>query len=80
MVNRYLRFSVLRCEAVVVCGFVVVCFWLSALSAVSAQNSNEKISGSAETKSAYLLGPDDEITVRALDVDEIDGKNARRCV
>src|SRR5580704_5039264 len=29
------------------------------------------------TLSAYVLGPDDEITVRALDVDEIDGKTAR---
>lgn len=29
------------------------------------------------TSSAYVLGPDDEITVRALDVDEIDGKTAR---
>jgi polysaccharide biosynthesis/export protein len=27
-----------------------------------------------ENNSAYVLGPDDEITVRALDVDEIDGK------
>jgi len=29
------------------------------------------------TQSAYVLGPEDEIMVRALDVDEIDGKAAR---
>lgn len=29
------------------------------------------------TSPAYVLGPEDEITVRALDVDEIDGKAAR---
>jgi polysaccharide biosynthesis/export protein len=33
--------------------------------------------GSIEPSSPYVLGPDDEITVRAIDVDEIDGKTAR---
>jgi polysaccharide biosynthesis/export protein len=78
MVNRYLKSSTLRCVAPFVpCFFAFSCLWLSAVSAVSAQVTSEKATASASLESSYLLGPDDEITVRALDVDEIDGKNAR---
>jgi polysaccharide export outer membrane protein len=78
IVNRCFKLGILRCAAAVVsCFLVVSCFCVSALTAVSAQNTSEKASASGSLESAYLLGPDDEITVRALDVDEIDGKNAR---
>ncbi len=73
IVNTRWKFSLLRNVV------VVTCFWLSAAGTVSAQHANgtPNDSVSTETISAYVLGPDDEITVRALDVDEIDGKNAR---
>jgi polysaccharide export outer membrane protein len=73
IVNKYLRSNLLR-DVV-----FVACCWLCAASAVLAQQANQTTNApaSAEKNSAYLLGPDDEITVRAFDVDEIDGKTAR---
>jgi len=58
---------------------LAACCWLVAAGGASAQQDAgaANIPVSAEKISAYVLGPDDEITVRAFDVDEIDGKTAR---
>ncbi|MGA8144151.1 MAG: polysaccharide biosynthesis/export family protein [Candidatus Acidiferrales bacterium] len=75
MMNSRFKFRMLRGSIVATCGLVLV------LGTTYAQSKKEdataKAPASKELPSPYVLGPDDEITVRALDVDEIDGKVAR---
>jgi polysaccharide biosynthesis/export protein len=52
---------------------------VSAQQKQSAATTNASATANAPSASptAYILGPDDQVTVRALDVDEIDGKTLR---
>lgn len=64
-----------RISAVMQSASLVVCFatWLSATSSAQTLTATAPTEHTAE----YVLGPDDQIVVRALDVEEIDGKVAR---
>jgi polysaccharide export outer membrane protein len=74
MMNKRWKVNVLRSAMFLACGGL-----LTVGAAWAQQQEPAKVNTPvpAEKPSAYVLGPDDEITVRALDVDEIDGKNAR---
>ncbi len=61
--------------------FAIIVLWCSALAVPSVYAQQVQpatgTAANASTPPAYILGPDDQITVRALDVDEIDGKTLR---
>jgi polysaccharide export outer membrane protein len=54
---------------------IVSCFIIAVIG--SAQTQPKTASSAVESLASYVLGPDDQISIRALDVEEIDGKQAR---